>query len=177
MKVNECFVQMAICAQTWQNKPLGFLSIMYIDGVLQDAVMLTIAEITNKLGIALKFVEPNDKVKSFLVWLESDQRDQISHVDHMESQILIDVTGISLNLQNLTSNKSGADTEAPIHHNMLPSLDSSACAVGIQHIAAATASTINAVTASGPMSLTAAHICCGFGGMTIGPNRSMLAHG
>ena len=108
--------------------------------------MLTMAEITSN------FVEPNDKVKAFLVWLESDKRDQMSLVDHicMESQILTDVSATSLNLQNLTSRKSGADINAPAHHNVLPSLDSSACAVGIQHIAAATASMINAVTASGP---------------------------
>ena len=92
MKVNKCFVQMAIWVQTWLNELLDALSRMYIDGVLQDAVMLTIAEITSKLGITLKFVEPNDKVKAFLFWLESDKRDQMSLVDHMESQILTDVS-------------------------------------------------------------------------------------
>ena len=75
MKVNKCFVQMAIWVQTWLNELLDARSRMYIDGVLQDTVVLTIAEITSKLGITLKFVEPNDKVKAFLVWLESDKRD------------------------------------------------------------------------------------------------------
>ena len=54
--------------------------------MLQDPIMLTIAEITSKLGVSLRFVEPNDKVKAFLVWLESDKRDQMSLVDHLESQ-------------------------------------------------------------------------------------------
>ena len=166
-KVNKCFLQMAIWVQPWLNELLDAISRMYIDDVLQDAVMLTMAEITSKLGITLKFVEPNAKVKAFLVWLESDHRDQMSLVDHLQSQILTDVSDSNLDLQNLTSDKSGADISTPAHHNILPSLDSSACALSIQHIAAATADMINAVTTSGPKPLTAANICCGFGGMTL----------
>ena len=168
MKVKQCFVQMAIWVQTWLNALLDALSRMYIDGVLQDDVMLTIAEITTKLGITLKFVEPNDNVKSFMVWLESDKREQMSLVDHMESRILTEKSDVGPNLRQLVANKMGANTTAPTHHDILPSLASSACALSVAEIAGRTSCLINAVGTANTNPLTAAHICCGFGGMTIG---------
>ena len=173
LKVKHTFNELAVWVQTWLNDLLDNLSRVFTDDPEAESrfdsdVMESVVKMAGELGIVLEFVEPSASVNTFLTWLASDKSGNLSLITSMEDHILADSpSGAGTNLRQLCMNKAGGCSDPSVQ---LKLLKSGACSLSTLEIAGRVTAMMSAASSGDDVPMLAAHICCGFGGMTIGAN-------